>query len=137
MENMTKEPIHLKLYNWRTLCGSTGEGLRGSFLITDVTCQECLRISSSGSVAAPKEEERQATEYMKHQKLYDEIVMLDNGMDFLLAVNSGISRMKELEEAIKELLPIAENELHQSTCVGYSYTKLKAIIDRARKLISK
>lgn len=43
--------------------------------------------------------------------------------------------LQAYRDIIKELLPIAENEIKMSTCIGYSYDKWKSTISKARKLI--
>lgn len=43
--------------------------------------------------------------------------------------------LQAYRDIIKELLPLAENEIKMSTCIGYSYDKWKSTISKARKLI--
>lgn len=80
----------------------------------------------------PKEK---TAEWFKHQKLYDEITMLPNGVDFLLAVNEGIKETDQLREALKELIPIAERSIEEDQPPWKYISEVKTAIENARKLI--
>jgi hypothetical protein len=88
------------------------------------------------STSAPVEKEELKR---LHHKLYDEIIQIPNGLDFLRAVNDGIDKLKALQDEnarlrslIEELIGVLE---YMNTPLNLD--RIKSIIERAKGTIQK